>query len=167
MGKFDVMNDKLVELRSQKLSKKDIIAELVKQFKEFNETQIKNWIYRKLPKERSKFDDVKIEKKYNSKKECLDDLVNKYPNLTRAQLSSWINRKGYRFGGKCQVLNENDKVKEIIHDEANYENLRVKKKDMLDKILQLDLGLEKEVILSWLNRKINTNKPSLSKAKTQ
>jgi hypothetical protein len=155
MGKFDVMNDALNELRSQKLSKKDIIVELVKQFKEFNEAQIKNWIYRKLPKEKSKFDDVKIEKKYNSKKECLDDLVKNYPNLTRAQLSSWINRKGYRFGGKCQVLNDNEKVKEIIH---NCENLRAKKKEMLDKILQLDLGLEKGVVLSWLNRKVSPHK---------
>lgn len=151
MGKFDVMNDTLVELRNRKLSKKDIISELLKQFNEFTETQIKNWIYRKLPKERSKFDDVKIEKKYNSKKECLDDLVKNYPNLTRAQLSSWINRKGYRFGGKCQVLNENDKVKEIIHED-------LKKKDMLEKILQLNLGLEKDVVLSWLNRKVNSGK---------
>lgn len=151
MGKFDIMNDALNELRNQKLSKKDIIHELVKQFKEFNETQIKNWIYRKLPKEKSKFDDVKIEKKYNSKKECLDDLVKNYPNLTRAQLSSWINRKGYRFGGKCQVLNEDSRVKEIIHEE-------LKKKDMLDKILQLDLGLEKGVVLSWLNRKVSLPK---------
>lgn len=151
MGKFDIMNEALNELRNQKLSKKDIIHELVKQFKEFNEAQIKNWIYRKLPKEKSKFDDVKIEKKYNSKKECLDDLVKNYPNLTRAQLSSWINRKGYRFGGKCQVLNEDSRVKEIIH------NCEAKKKDMLDKILQLDLGLEKEVILSWLNRKVNSH----------
>jgi hypothetical protein len=99
----------------------------------------------------SKFDDVKIEKKYNSKKECLDDLVKNYPNLTRAQLSSWINRKGYRFGGKCQVLNDNEKVKEIIHED-------LKKKEMLDKILQLNLGLEKGVVLSWLNRNVSSGK---------
>lgn len=154
MGKFDVMNDTLVELSNKKLSKKDIITELLKQFNQFTETQIKNWIYRKLPKEKSKFADVEIERTYNSKKECLDDLVKKYPNLTRNQLSSWINRKGYHFGGKCQVLNNNDKVKEIIHDE----NLRVKKKEMLDKILQLNLGLEKDVVLSWLNRKLTSGK---------
>lgn len=157
------MNDKLTELIDKKLSKKDIIQELVKHFSEFTEGQIKNWIYRKLPKEKSKFDDVKIEKTYNSKKECLDDLVKNYPNLTRNQLSSWINRKGYRFGGKCNLLNNNEKVKEIIHED-------IKKKEMLDKILQLDLGLDKDVILSWLNRKgtLNNDKqpqPQLNEAK--
>lgn len=162
MGKFDIMNDTLIELSNKKLSKKDIIAELLKQFNQFTESQIKNWIYRKLPKEKSKFDDVKIEKTYNSKKECLDDLVKKYPNLTRNQLSSWINRKGYHFGGKCQVLNNNDKVKEIIHEDLNSENLRVKKKEMLDKILQLNLGLEKDVVLSWLNRKVNVREVKLT-----